>query len=82
MLFRSNLDLVIAVDTAAVHLAGAMGKQTYLLDANKLWYWNNRIAPTSPISKWYPHTYVIPREHMLAPWGQPIKQVIEYLEKR
>ena len=78
----SMCSFVVTVSNVNAHLAGAMGKQTYLLDANKLWYWNNRIAPTSPISKWYPHTYVIPREHMLAPWDQPIKQVIEYLEKR
>ena len=77
----SMCSFVVTVSNVNAHLAGAMGKQTYLLDANKLWYWNNRNENT-PISKWYPHTYVIPREHMLAPWDAPIKKLVNYLEKR
>ena len=78
----SMCSFVVTVSNVNAHLAGAMGKQTYLLDANKLWYWNNRISESSAISKWYPHTWVIPRENMLAPWNEPVKKLIEYLEKR
>jgi Glycosyltransferase family 9 (heptosyltransferase) len=47
----AQLDLVISVDTAIVHLAAAMGKPTWLLSRfNPCWRWL-RNQPTSP---WYP----------------------------
>ena len=45
------LDLVIGVDTAVVHLAGALGKPVWLLNrADTCWRWLERPG-TSP---WYP----------------------------
>ena len=38
----SLCDAVVSVSNANVHIAGALGLPTYVLDANKLWYWNNR----------------------------------------
>jgi len=67
---------VVSVSNVNVHLAGAMGKHVYLLDANKLWYWNNRISVDSKLNKWYPTVRVYPREHMLAPWEAPIKKAL------
>lgn len=55
----ANLDLVISVDTAVVHLAGALGKATWVLCP----YWPDwrwRIAER--ISPWYPRTRVFPPE--------------------
>jgi TPR repeat len=47
----SLLDLVISVDTSPAHLAGAMGKPTWiLLPFNAEWRWG-QISQTSP---WYP----------------------------
>jgi ADP-heptose:LPS heptosyltransferase len=47
----SNLDLVISVDTAVVHLAAALGKPVWLLDrSDPCWRWL-RGRQDSP---WYP----------------------------
>lgn len=47
----NRMDLVIAVDTATAHLAGALGKPVWLLTANHQdWRWMNG-RQTSP---WYP----------------------------
>ena len=47
----AGLDLVIAVDTAVAHLAGAMAKPVWLLlAANADWRWQERRADTP----WYP----------------------------
>jgi len=49
----ANLDLVITVDTAIAHLAGAMGKRTWILIANPSdWRWGKPDNPTF----WYPAT--------------------------
>lgn len=47
--FISQLDLVISVDTAVVHLAGAMGKKCWvLLNQNIDWRWLDK-----PYTPWY-----------------------------
>ena len=75
-------DLIISPSCATVHLAGAMGKQVLLLDANKLWYWNNREGIQS---LWYPSVRVYQRENMNAPWDlqlQQVKDALEYVMNR
>lgn len=56
----AGAELVISVDTMAAHLAGAMGKPTWLLlKADPDWRW----APDRPDSAWYPtmRLYAQPR---------------------
>jgi hypothetical protein len=69
--------LIISPSCATVHLAGAMGKEVLLLDANKLWYWNNRAGNQS---LWYPNVRIYQRENMNAPWDLQLEQVKEALE--
>ena len=70
----SLCDAVVSVSNANVHIAGAMGRPTYVLDANKLWYWNHKNGRSS---LFYPSVKLFPREGMTAPWTNQIKELIE-----
>ncbi len=51
----ANLDVVVSVDTAVVHLAGAMGKDTIaLLPENTEWRWGAGSLGTNYKNRWYP----------------------------
>jgi tetratricopeptide (TPR) repeat protein/ADP-heptose:LPS heptosyltransferase len=70
-----NLDLVISVDTAVVHLAGAMGKAVWtLLPYSPDWRWmlNRQDSP------WYP-TMRLFRQFSPGKWGDVIVRIKEEL---
>ncbi len=67
----ANLDLVISVDTAVAHLAGAMGKPVWMLDRfDTDWRW----LPPREDSPWYP-TMRIFRQHALGAWDGVVERV-------
>jgi ADP-heptose:LPS heptosyltransferase len=67
-----DLDLVIAVDTAVAHLAGAMGKPTWLmLPYASEWRWL-RNREDSP---WYP-TVRIFRQERPGYWGSLVERMV------
>ncbi|MEI8197942.1 MAG: glycosyltransferase family 9 protein, partial [Phycisphaerae bacterium] len=67
----ANLDLVIAVDTAVVHLAGALGKPVWtLLPFMPDWRW--QLARLD--SPWYP-TMRLFRQPTVGDWNSVIQQV-------
>jgi tetratricopeptide (TPR) repeat protein len=70
----SLCDAVVSVSNANVHIAGALGKPTYVLDANKLWYWNHKRGRSS---LFYPSVKLFPREGMTAPWTNQIQELIQ-----
>jgi ADP-heptose:LPS heptosyltransferase len=70
-------DVVVSVSNANVHIAGAMGKPTYVLDANKLWYWNHKNGRKS---LFYPSVKLFPRESMTAPWDEQVKELIKEIK--
>lgn len=73
----TNLDLVISVDTAGAHLAGAMGKPVWLLNRfESEWRWllDRKDSP------WYP-TMRIFRQARPGDWGTVIEAVRQALEK-
>ena len=74
----ANLDLVIAVDTAAAHLAGAMGKKAWLLlPFRPDWRWGLE-GEESP---WYP-TMRLFRQHQAGDWPEVLERVTTAFQER
>lgn len=71
----AQLDLVICVDTAAAHLAGALGKPCWVLlpAISTDWRWMNA-GDTSP---WYPDTLRLFRQTRAGDWGSVVARVRE-----
>jgi ADP-heptose:LPS heptosyltransferase len=71
----ANLDLVIAVDTAVGHLAGALGGPVWLLLAQAAdfrWLWNRSDSP------WYPRHRLF-RQQPSGHWRDPVAQAMAEL---
>jgi Tfp pilus assembly protein PilF len=76
--FIANLDMVIAVDTAVAHLAGAMSKPVYLLLPKvSEWRWMLRRTDTP----WYPSTRLF-RQERWRDWTAPVNQIVSLLNNR
>jgi len=73
-----NLDLVISVDTAIAHLAGAMGKPVWiLLPFAPDWRW----MLGRDDSPWYPTMHLF-RQTISGDWGEVIQRVADSLRNR
>ncbi len=67
----TQLDLVITVDTAVAHLAGALGRPTWLLLASAPdWRW----GINSETSAWYPGMRIF-RQGVPGDWGGPLARI-------
>jgi hypothetical protein len=75
----AQLDLLISVDTAVVHLAGALGKPSWvLLPAYKTdWRWL-RHRPDSP---WYPGVMRLFRQRQRGDWGLAVLELRDALRQ-
>lgn len=72
----ANLDLVVSVDTAVLHLAGAMGKPAFLLDRyDNCWRWLSGRAD----SPWYPSLTIF-RQTRPGSWAEPVRRATAALE--
>jgi tetratricopeptide (TPR) repeat protein len=72
----SEVDVLISVDTAVVHLAGALGKDVWtMLPYGGEWRWLRNREDTP----WYP-TMRLVRQRILGDWGQVLERVREGLE--
>jgi tetratricopeptide (TPR) repeat protein len=70
-----QLDLLITVDTAAAHLAGALGRPTWMMvPANSDWRWLSGRTDTP----WYPSLYLF-RQKELGDWAPVIASVADCL---
>jgi hypothetical protein len=73
-----NIDLIITVDTAVAHLAGAMGKETWLLlPIDPDWRWQTQEQD----SPWYP-TIRIFRQLHIGDWQEVLERVKITLEAK
>jgi len=71
------LDLVISIDTAVAHLAGAIGHPVWtLLDTNHCW----RYSIDRSYSPWYPHMRLF-RQSSPGDWQSVIESVIQAVEQ-
>jgi hypothetical protein len=71
------LDMVITIDTSVAHLAGAMGKPTWVLlpfVADWRWFIDREDSP------WYP-TMRLFRQPSLGDWSGPVARVAEELDR-
>jgi tetratricopeptide (TPR) repeat protein len=74
----SHLDLVISIDTAVAHLAGAMGKEVWLLlPAVADWRW----MVDREDSPWYPNMRLI-RQRTAGGWREVVGWVLEELLRK
>jgi hypothetical protein len=67
-------DAVVTVSNVTGHLAGAVGTKTFLLDSNKLWYWNSCEGNQN---LWYPSVTTYPRDNAIAPWTPQIEALTQ-----
>jgi ADP-heptose:LPS heptosyltransferase len=71
----NNLDLVISVDSAVVHLAGALGKPVWLLNRyGSEWRWGRK----SESCPWYPSMRIF-RQRERENWTGVIAEVTSEL---
>lgn len=71
-----NLDLVISVDTSIVHLAGALGKQIWVLIPHTAeWRWMNDREDTP----WYPNVRLF-RQPQPGDWDSVIEKIKDSLD--
>lgn len=75
--FIENLDMVISVDTAVAHLAGALGKPVWtLLPTVPDWRWQLKRSD----SPWYP-TMRLFRQSVSGEWGDVILRITDELNR-
>jgi hypothetical protein len=73
----AQLDLIISVDTAVAHLAGAMGKPVWtLLPYAADWRWE----PESPSSSWYPGMRLF-RQESRGDWDTVVSRIAARLQE-
>lgn len=73
----ATLDLVISVDTAIAHLAGAMGMPVWVvLPQLADWRWMDERED----SPWYP-TARLYRQQVRGEWSRPVLQMVEELQR-
>jgi ADP-heptose:LPS heptosyltransferase len=71
-----GLDLVVSVDSAVLHLAGALNKKAYaLISYDNDWRWQT----SGTDSIWYPSIKLF-RQEQKGDWETPINKIVENLK--
>jgi hypothetical protein len=75
----AELDIIISVPQAIVHLAGGLGKEVIVLKPEVARWFYYQMCPDRPdYSIWYPNVRML--EQKKGEW--PIRDVVKYLENR
>ena len=77
----SSCDIIVTADNSNAHLAGALGKETYLIlpKTNSLiWYWEHQINETS---LWYSSVNTF-KQIKTDQWNDPILRVNKIIKKK
>jgi len=73
-----NLDLLITVDTSTAHVAGAMGKEVWLMNRfDSCWRWLEKGSKTD----WYP-SFTIYRQEKFNTWDNVVADIKRDLDAR
>lgn len=73
----NGLDLIVAVDTSIIHLAGAMGKTAFtLIPYNPDWRWGTEGKHTF----WYPSVFLL-RQPKPGDWETPFMQIADEIKR-
>jgi hypothetical protein len=74
----ANLDLVICVDTAVAHLAGALGKPCWVMlpDYKTDWRWMSERTD----SPWYPGVMRLFRQTTMGDWSDVVADMVDALK--
>lgn len=73
-------DFVVTISNVTAHIAGGLGKETYLLipySAGKIWYWHEN----DEVSIWYPSIKIF-RQDKEGLWTNAINNIAENLKER
>ena len=74
-----NCDIVVTASNVTAHIAGALGKKTFLFvpfSRGKLWYWHDEEGS----SIWYPSIRIF-RADSVNKWGRVFKRIAEEIKK-
>jgi len=71
-------DLIISVSNATAHLAGGLGRPTFLLNSNKLWFWSHKNGNQS---LWYPSVTIFDRKNAVAPWTPQVEAIANQVRR-
>lgn len=72
-------DIVITSSNVTAHIAGSIGKKTYLLvprSRGRIWYWHNNLKQ----SLWYPSVEIF-AQNEINDWHSPINEIKEKIIK-
>ena len=76
-----SCDIIVTSSNSNAHLAGALGKETYLIlpKANSLiWYWEHKM---DKISQWYKSIKIF-NQTMTNQWEDPISKITKIIKKK
>ena len=73
----AQMDFVVSVDTSVAHLAGAIGKKTFLLLP---WWPDWRWGEKGRANSWYKDMQSL-RQHEHGDWSQPLRQLASHIQE-